>query len=380
MKKVIVILLCFLQFFNMQKIVFANEKEFEVGSEVYAKSAVLIDGKSGRMLIGKNPEEKMAMASTTKIMTCIIALEHCEKNQIMTVSKNALNLPMVRMNVRENEQYYMIDLLYAMMLESYNDVAVVVAENVAGSVEKFAEMMNEKANEIGMRNTHFVTPNGLDAINHYSTAYDMAIIGAYAINNKEFLKIIGTKTYSFKELRKERQISVYNKDLFLTMDNDAVGIKTGFTAKAGYCFVGATKCKDRIFVSCVLASGWPPNKSYKWHDTKMLMERGKKDYHYRRLTDNKKKIRIDIQNGDRKSITALLKGESKMMVSGKDHVSFKTIINYTLPVKRNDTVGKVLVYINGQRAGENKLISLDSAEAYDFNYCLNKIFRLFVFK
>lgn len=209
-KKIIVILLGLILITNSTIKVNADET-------LYAKSAVLIDGENGKILYGKEPEQKMAMASTTKIMTCIIALENCDMNEIMTVSSNAVGQPKVRMNVKKDEQYRMEDLLYALMLESYNDVAVVIAENVAGSVENFARLMNKKAKEIGMKNTNFVTPNGLDADGHYSTAYDMALVGAYAVKNDEFVKIVTTTNHSFCDVSGKRNISVNNHDAFLML-------------------------------------------------------------------------------------------------------------------------------------------------------------------
>ena len=173
---------------------FGEETKELKESELSAKSAVLIDGKTGRVLFGKNYNNKMAMASTTKIMTCIVALENASPDEVVEISKRAASMPKVHMNAIKGEKYKIGDLLYAMMLESYNDVAVAVAEGVAGSVEEFVKLMNKKAGEIGAVNTNFVTPNGLDAKGHFSTAYDMALIGAYAIKNQQF------KNYKYKIL------------------------------------------------------------------------------------------------------------------------------------------------------------------------------------
>ena len=201
MKKIIKCLICFGMVLACSVCTGAEEKELE-DRDILAKNAVVIDGTTGRILYGKNSEEKAAMASTTKIMTCIVALENSKMDSIAEVSNRAVKMPKVHMGIRKGEKYYMKDLLYAMMLESYNDVAVCVAENVAGSVENFAKLMNKKAKKIGAYNTNFVTPNGLDAANHYSTAYDMAIIGAYAVKNKDFLKITNSKSYSFSNVEK----------------------------------------------------------------------------------------------------------------------------------------------------------------------------------
>ena len=153
-------------------------------------------------------------------MTCIVALESGKMNQIIKASSKAVSMPKVKMYAKKGEQYYLKDLLYAMMLESFNDAAMIVAEGIGGSQEEFAKMMNKKAKEIGAKNTNFVTPNGLDADNHYSTAYDMALIGAYATKNKQFNEITNTKAYSFTDVSAKRSITVNNKDMFLAMDND----------------------------------------------------------------------------------------------------------------------------------------------------------------
>ena len=151
-------------------------------NELYAKAACLMDGNSGRVLFGKEEELPLPMASTTKIMTCILALERTANPEeaVVTASSNAAAQPKVHLGVREGQQFYMGDLLYSLMLESHNDSAVMIAESVGGSVEAFAALMNEKAQEIGCTNTHFVTPNGLDASDaggeHHTTAADLAAI------------------------------------------------------------------------------------------------------------------------------------------------------------------------------------------------------------
>lgn len=349
-------------------------------SDLISKSAVIIDGKTGRVLFEKNGNQKMAMASTTKIMTCIVALENSEMTKIVEVSSRAASMPKVHMNIKKGEKYYMKDLLYAMMLESYNDVAVAVAEGVAGSVENFAKMMNNKAKKIGAVNTNFVTPNGLDAKGHYSTAYDMALIGAYAINNEEFLKITNTKSYKLSDVKNMRNIQATNRDAFLSMDSSAIGIKTGFTGHAGYCFVGAVKSKGRVFVSCVLACGWPPNKSYKWKDTMRLMNYGKENYHYENLLKKNKEISIHTEGGTKESIKASIVGKSKYLINEKEKACYKTNIDYHYPVNRNDVIGTVDIYIDNKKIQTRNIVAKESVEAFDFKYCINKVFGWFLFQ
>ena len=178
--------------------VFASEKS---PGNLYALSAVLMDGDSGRVLYQKSGNTPRPNASTTKVMTCILALENGKGDDYVKVSANAVSQPEVRLGLSIGEQYYLEDLLYSLMLQSHNDSAVAIAECIGGSVDNFSAMMNAKAKEIGCKNTHFVTPNGLDAENsggtHHTTASDLARIMRYAIKNKVFLKIAQTKEYSF---------------------------------------------------------------------------------------------------------------------------------------------------------------------------------------
>lgn len=154
-------------------------------SKLYAQSAVLMDADSGRILFGKEEKKIRPMASTTKIMTCILALEHMKEGQVVKVSDYAVCQPKVRLGVKGKEEFYIEDLLYSLMLESHNDSAVVIAEGIAGSVEEFAAMMNEKAKKLGCKDTYFITPNGLDAYDekgtHSTTAADLARIMRYCI-------------------------------------------------------------------------------------------------------------------------------------------------------------------------------------------------------
>ena len=262
-----------------------NEDRIEELLPLYASSAVLMDEGSGRILYNKNGSERKANASTTKIMTCILALEYGNEDDIVTFSANAARQPDVQMNGCEGEQYYLKDLLFALMLESHNDVAVAIAEHIAGDVETFAGYMNDKAQEVGAFDTHFVTPNGLDADDHYTTACDLAIIARYALQNKEFQEIIRTPAHTFSEISGKRNVAVVNRDGFLTQYEGAIGIKTGFTGNAGYCFVGAAKKNGMTLISVVLASGWPPHKTYKWTDTKQLMDYGFSNYSVHTIPD-----------------------------------------------------------------------------------------------
>ena len=237
--------------------------------------------------------------------------------------------------------------------------------------------MNKKAKEIWAKNTNFVTPNGLDADNHYSTAYDMALIGAYATKNKQFNEITNTKAYSFTDVSAKRSITVNNKDMFLAMDNEAIGIKTGFTGKAGYCFVGAVKSNGRHFVSCVLACGWPPNKSYKWKDTTTLMNYGKREYNEKKIIASGTKFQIEIPNGTKKKINVGVSEGYTTLISEDDNVKSETNFNYKLPIKKWDIVGNIIITINGKKTKKIMLYAFENVEKYDYRFVLKKIMKKF---
>ena len=262
---------------------------------LYAQSAVLMDGDSGRILYGKGQEIVRPMASTTKIMTCILALELGSLDDKVTASAEAASQPKVHLGVRKGEEYRLKDLLYALMLESYNDAAVMIAESVGGSVEGFAGLMNEKAEELGCTDTYFITPNGLDGVKtdeqgkehiHSTTASDLARIMRYCVTESpakdEFLKITQTQNHYFTDMAGKRSFNCYNHNAFLTMMEGVLSGKTGFTGGAGYSYVGAMENQGGTYVIALLGCGWPPHKTYKWSDARQLYRYGMEHY---RLVD-----------------------------------------------------------------------------------------------
>ncbi|MBQ4347344.1 MAG: D-alanyl-D-alanine carboxypeptidase, partial [Firmicutes bacterium] len=243
---------------------------------IAAQGAVLYEPVSGRILWGKNETQKLAMASTTKIMTAIIALENAELSEIVTASGRAASAPETKMHLRKGEEQRLEDLLYALLLESANDSAVAIAEHIGGSVENFCDMMTNKAHELGSSDTQFKTPNGLDAEGHYSTALDLAKITAYALQNEKFVEIINTKSVTTPVSGGDfKSYYIANTNRFLNEYSGALGVKTGFTGQAGQCFVGAAERDGMLLISVVLASGWGSvGKEQKWRDTKTLMNYG----------------------------------------------------------------------------------------------------------
>lgn len=241
---------------------------------LYAGSAVLIDADSGRILYGKSAAEPMANASTTKILTCILAIENGGLDDMVTVSDYACSMPQVKLGFSPGDMFSLEDLLYSLMLESHNDTAVAVAEHIAGSVEAFADLMNAKVEELGCADSHFVTPNGLDGEDeggaHHTTAYDLSLIMAYCIQNETFLKITQTLSAEIATADGARSWTLTNHNAFLQMKDGSISGKTGFTAKAGYCYVGAYQSGRHVYTYALLACGWPNHKEYKGSMKKSL--------------------------------------------------------------------------------------------------------------
>ena len=286
-------------------------------TELYAKAAVLMDGRTGRVLYEKDGKEKLSNASTTKIRTCILVLEQECEEQIAEASAYAVAQPKVHLGVRSGQQFLIKDLLYSLMLESHNDAAVILAEHIGAktlnltdsagqrnteeskqAVAAFAKRMNEKALEIGCENTTFVTPNGLDAVQvmenekgeetivtHGTTATDLAKIMAYCValspKREEFLEITRTVDHSFSDIEGRGSYCCHNHNAFLGMMEGALSGKTGFTNSAGYCYVGALQREDRIYTIALLACGWPNHKGWKWQDSRKLYNYGLENYAYR---------------------------------------------------------------------------------------------------
>lgn len=367
------------------------ETDAPVAGSLHAYSAVLYDGKADRVLYEKNGYEVLPMASTTKIMTLLVVLEHTKPTDIVTVSQNAAKQPDVQLNMNTGEQYYVGDLCYSLMLESHNDTAVALAEHVGGSVEGFAALMNAKAKAFGAYSAHFVTPNGLDAEGHGITAADLAKIAAYAVKQEDFRKITTTQSYTFTELTKGRSFTVNNKDAFLSMMEGAIGVKTGFTGKAGYCFVGALERQDRLFISVVLASGWPPHKTYKWSDTRLLMNYGLENYKTLPLLDDTVTLpelpSLPVEKGQKSTIALSYNPDVLQQVkeycllrTGEEEVVCRTelFINRLIaPIEEGKTVGELIITIDGDCIKKIPIQTAERVVPVDFNFYFGQILDLF---
>ena len=359
-------------------------------SDLYARSAVLMDAETGRILFGKNKDEQMPMASTTKIMTCILALENGNLSDKAEVSSAASAQPKVKLGMTQGQTFYLKDLLYSLMLESHNDSAVAIAECIAGNVDKFADMMNKKASELGCNSTYFITPNGLDGQDengiHHTTAEELGRIMRYCImespQKEMFLEITQADTYTFTDCKEEKSYTCVNHNTFLKMMDGALSGKTGFTGDAGYCYVGALRKEEKTLIVALLACGWPNNKGYKWSDTRKLMTYGLENYFYKEISPDKidKTEKVYIENGytgglPKKGNVPLeidILGKTEKFLIGADdieEVEVKIEEELSAPIKRGTVVGEVVYRVNGEPVILYKAVAGKSIRERTFGIC-----------
>lgn len=353
-------------------------------NELYAESAVLMDGESGRILYSKAGEVERPMASTTKVMTCILALECGNLDEYVTASSRAASQPEVRLGVQEGEELLLRDLLYSLMLESHNDAAVMIAEHVGRSEEGFADMMNEKAEQIGCMQTYFITPNGLDREDnqgiHHTTAIELAKIFRYCIMESPekdlFLDITQTTSYQFSDKEGKHHYVCNNHNALLSMMKGAISGKTGFTGDAGYCYVGAVGSQGRTYIVSLLGCGWPNNKGYKWKDARKLFTYGMQNFHDRNILEEYVNPVIEVKNGipddgkwkgkatvmiepklsDRKNMFQLVRDDEKIRYVQKIKKSIEA------PLKKGSSVGTLRIYAGKEMLDQYTLVSTKSIE------------------
>ena len=351
---------------------------------LYARSAVLMDADTGRILFGKNDNEVMPMASTTKIMTLLVTLEHADLDEIVEVSARAASMPDVQLHIREGERYRLQDLCYSLMLESHNDSAVAIAEHVGGTVEGFAAMMNQKAKHLGCYHTYFITPNGLDAEDehgkHSTTAKDLARIMRCCIKNETFLSITREPSWMFTDMDGNRSFTVQNKNAFLQMMEGALTGKTGFTNEAGYCYVGALERGEKRLIAVVLACGWPNHKTWKWADTKALMNYGLEDYHKERVGSDRMALEpVSVMDGQKEKVEILTDAALEdFLLKEDDEFTMEVLVPDILkaPVQAGELVGSVVYYINGQIVDLFPVYTASEVKKIDLEWRLRQVIDL----
>ena len=363
-----------------------NEVDFEDTIEVTASNVselpktnsrryIVYDRISKSMIIGKNEDVKSAMASTTKIMTTIVILEKADLNETVTVSAKAGGTGGSRLGLKRGDKASVRDLLYGLMLRSGNDAAVALAEHVGGSVKEFAELMNEKAIELGLTNTHFVTPHGLDDANHYTTALELAKLTDYAMDNETFAKIVGTKSTTIYINNQSRQIN--NTNELLGVLNGVVGVKTGFTNNAGRCLVTETKRNNMDIITIVLGAD---TKKDRTKDSVNLIEYTFSKYKMYNLEEqiieefnkwkniNEKRILITKgkQNNPKLALGAIEKATIPICDNDKIEYSINALTEVEAPVEQWNVMGTLTVKLNGEILENIDIVNVNEVQKRDW--------------
>lgn len=350
-----------------------EEVSTEVSEEpkVYSRSAIVFDRNTKSILYEKDINTKRAMASTTKIMTCIIILENGNLNETVKISQKSANTGGSRLGLKKNDSITVKDLLYGLMLRSGNDAAVALAEYMSGSIEEFANLMNEKAKTLGLTNTHFVTPHGLDDENHYTTAYELALLTDYALNNSTFSKIVNTKNYTIT-------INGYSKALNNTNEllgylNGVNGVKTGFTGNAGRCLV--TSCVRNNFNIITIVLGADTKKirttdsihlieyaynNFEQKNVKTLIEKEFKtwlDSNLNKIIVNKSynSLNLNLSNSEKENLIVIKKSEINDI-----SIDIHSISYLEAPVYKDTKIGVLEV-----KSNEKTLLSIDIIASND---------------
>lgn len=338
---------------------------------INARSAVVMDFETGTLLYTKNAFRKRPMASTTKIMTAIIALEYCSLDEDVLISKRAANMGGSVMGIKAGTTLKLNDLLHGMLICSGNDAAVAIAEHIGGSIEGFSEIMNRKAVEIGAFSTNFSNPHGLDAENHYSTAYDLAKITRYALNIPEFDEIVRKKEFYFNGR------VLKNTNEMLDLYEGADGVKTGYTGLAGRCLITSATKKDMRLISVVL---FCDTKNLRTSSSMKILDYSFAEYDSIKLLDKgtimgsvkvkRSRTSQEIDLSVSSDLSAVLRHNQKDMLFTR--VSIPETV--TAPVKKGSIMGTVSVYHGDRIIAETSLIAMNSAEKKELKDYIMEVF------
>lgn len=324
---------------------------------INSRIGIIYDRKSGKVIWGKNENKRSAMASTTKIMTCIVVIENADLNAEVKVSAKAAGTGGSRLGLKKDDKITIKDLLYGLMLRSGNDAAVALAEYVGKDKEGFANLMNKKAKELGLKDTHFVTPHGLDDPEHYTTAYELAKIADYALKNEMFAKIVGTKEHTININGYAKQLC--NTNELLGYLQGVSGVKTGFTNNAGRCLVTSVNRNDFEIITVVLGAD---TKKIRTADSINLIEYAYENYKYLNIEDivNEKfgnwkeinKKRIQVEKGKNKTVVLKLRKIKNKVIPVKksdiDNINIEINCLYYLkaPIGKGDVIGNLKITLN----------------------------------
>ena len=403
MKRKIFIICCLVIFVSSFKFSYADDEIEELNNNdivniletsakveeninINSRIAVAYDRESGRAIWGKDENKKTAMASTTKIMTALVVIENANLNDIVEISSRAAGTGGSRLGLKKEDKISIRDLLYGLMLRSGNDAAVALAEYVGGNVEGFANLMNKKAINLNLKNTHFVTPHGLDDPNHYTTAYELARLADYALGNETFSKIVGTKNYTISINGYPKNIN--NTNELLGNFVGVYGIKTGFTNNAGRCLVTAVKNETFDIITIVLQADTKKDrtndsvkiinyifKNFQKVDLEEIVNNEFESWcevNKNRVNINKaKEYNIELKKDDVKNRVLVIDQNGLKSID----VDINGIFEYEAPVEKNTKFGEVKIYIGNELIEINNIYINNSVSKKDFSDYLEECMR-----
>jgi len=387
-KKILIILITILSI--LSGIIYTNpvQAASTPNFTIHSQGAILIDSASGKVLYGKNENGKLYPASTTKILTAILAIENCKPTDKITASYEAvMSIPAGYSNaaIQPGETIGFQDLLDMFLIHSANEIGNIFAEHISGSVENFANLMNKKAAQIGCKNTHFTNPSGIHDENHYSTAYDMALIARYCMQNDTFRNTVAKSTCTIEPTEKYEKRFFRNTNDLLNKSSDyyysnAIGIKTGYTSQAKRCLIAASKKDNLELITVVLGAEPTYGDDKRYEDTINLFEYGFSNYKIQKIVAKNtiiKELEIENATKDTKNLSLLVKNDISGIVPASVNVAN---LDYTVnlneliaaPIKEGDVLGKIKYNIEGFEYSAD-LVANHAVEEFDAVTMLKQI-------
>lgn len=332
--------------------------------DISAKSAVLIEPQCGDVIFEKNANERLPMASTTKIMTAIVVIENAPLDKTVKIEPYMTGVEGSSIYLKVGEELTVKELLYALMLESANDAAVALAYTVGGSIEGFAQMMNDKATTLGLTSTHFENPHGLDSQNHYTTAKELGIIASYAMKNQVFAEIASTAKMAISSADGDGKRLLVNHNRLLRTYDGANGVKTGFTKRCGRCLVSSA-LRDGVSLICVTLNA--PND---WQDHEKLLNYGFERFvNINLVSKNEYNIELNTVNGQKSTVSATNSSSlSVTLQRGNINVSAVLEANRLIcaPIYEGEQLGKIVFYNGGTKIGEVPIVATETVRSVKY--------------
>lgn len=352
---------------------FLTSKNKVLAEDCPAKSMVVIEADSRRVLNDKNKDERLAMASTTKIMTALVTCKNVKDfDEVVAINDNAVGIEGTSMYLKKGEKLTVKELLYGLMLPSGNDAAMALAYYVGGSEERFVEMMNEQAKELNLQNTHFANPHGLDADGHYTSAYDLAIITAEALKNDTFKEIVSTKNIRVTGSKENEPRFLSNKNKLLKTLEGCTGVKTGFTDNAGRCFVCSCTRDGMTLISVVLNCGPMFEES-----TKLLNTCFEKYKMREILEPYAQGENIKVSNGESDFVQTVTKHGFSYPLTDEEFNNIKIVRNQPeildAPVVKEQKIGEIEIYLDKNLLFKENIYTMENVKSTKY---LDKIWEI----